>query len=198
MITAQLKKNLPKKTIQIIQNCEFYHNSEIISLILTYELIHGAGFECPSIFKKAKMRKFQSLGIKSDIQEKIISYNDIPPNFEHEKNNIAIDFDGVIHTFNKGWYDGTCYGRPIKDSLSAIKKISKKNKIIIFSSKVKPDRPLVKGRSGYDLVVAWLKKYKFYKYISEITHEKPRAKFYIDDKAIKFNSWKETLKHISY
>ena len=35
-------------------------------------------------------------------------------------------------------------------------------------------------------------------YVSEITHEKPRAKFYIDDKAIEFsNNWKEILTRLS-
>jgi phosphoheptose isomerase len=167
LITAQPKKNLPNKTVQVVQNCQFYHTSEIISLMLTYQLIHQAGFECPSILKKAKMRRFKSLGIKSNVKEKIISYKDVPPSFENEKNNIAIDFDGVIHTFDKGWYDGTCYGKPIKGSLEAIKKIYKKNKIIIFTSKVKPNRPLVNGKTGYELVVNWLKKYKFYKYIQK-------------------------------
>ena len=38
-------------------------------------------------------------------------------------NQIAIDFDGVIHNFNKGWFDGTCYGDPIEGSIEAIKKL---------------------------------------------------------------------------
>ena len=120
----------------------------------------------------------------------------VPPGHEKELKNLAIDFDGVIHTFDKGFHDGTCYGKPIKGSLLAIKKLSKNFKIIIFSSKVKPDRPLVKGKTGMQLVKSWLKKYKVSKYVSEITCEKPRAKYYIDDKAIKFVTWKDTLKKI--
>ena len=77
----------------------------------------------------------------------------------------------MLHNFNKGWYDGTCYGDPIKGSLEAVKKIAKKYKIIIFSSKVRPDRPLVRGKNGYQLVKEWLKKHGYSKYISEITHE---------------------------
>ena len=121
---------------------------------------------------------------------------EVPPGHEKELNNLAIDFDGVIHTFDKGFHDGTCYGKPIKGSLEAIKKLSKNFKIIIFSSKVKRDRPLVNGKTGMQLVKKWLKKYKVLKYIAEITCEKPRAKYYIDDKAIEFTSWSKTLQKI--
>ena len=113
-----------------------------------------------------------------------------------EKSQLGLDFDGVIHKNSKGFHDGTCYGKPIKGSLEAIKKLSKNFKIIIFSSKVKKDRPLVNGKTGMQLVKNWLKKHKVLNYITEITCEKPRAKYYIDDKAIEFKSWAKTLKKI--
>ena len=79
--------------------------------------------------------------------------------------------------------------------MDAVKKISKKYKVIVFSSKVRPDRPLVNGKTGYELVSNWLKKNKYSRYISEITHEKPRANYYIDDKAVLFsNNWNDVLK----
>lgn len=128
----------------------------------------------------------------------MVNFNkDVPPGHEKEINNIAIDFDGVIHTFDKGFHDGTCYGQPIKGVEKALKKISKKYNIIIFSSKVKPDRPLVNNKTGMQLVTEWLEKYDLKKYISEITCEKPRAKYYIDDKAVEFNSWETALDKIS-
>lgn len=118
----------------------------------------------------------------------------VPPGFEEELHNIAIDFDGVVHTFDKGWHDGTCYGEPIEGSLEAIELLSRRYNIIIFSAKVRPDRPLVNGKTGKELVQEWLQKYNVMQYVDDITHEKPRAQFYIDDKAIRFeNNWKEIL-----
>jgi hypothetical protein len=124
------------------------------------------------------------------------STHHVPPGFEDELNNIAIDFDGVIHSFDKGWHDGTCYGEPLPGSLEAIKTLSAKYNIIIFTAKAKKNRPLVNGKTGTQLVQEWLEKYDVMQYINEITSEKPRAKIYIDDNGYRFNSWKNTLRDV--
>ena len=116
---------------------------------------------------------------------------------EEERNNLAIDFDGVIHNFDKGWYDGTCYGEPIEGSIEALKKLSEKYNIIIFTGKALPDRPLVNGKTGKQLITEWMEKYNLLQYIDNITYSKPRAEYYIDDKGIFFNNnWEEILNKI--
>ena len=122
--------------------------------------------------------------------------NETPPGFEKDKKNISIDFDGVIHDWSKGWHDGTCYGEPIKGALEAIKLLSKKYQIIVFTAKCRPDRPPINGKTGKQLVIEWLKKYDLLDYISEVTHEKPRAMIYIDDKGYRFQSWNKTIKYL--
>tara|TARA_R100001509_G_scaffold33554_1_gene17719 strand:+ start:98 stop:1105 length:1008 start_codon:yes stop_codon:yes gene_type:complete len=201
---AQSKeKGVNKKILQVVQNAKYYHTSELLSMALTYELIHGSGFECPSILKKAKERRFEELGIESEVSQKYENFNnklsnkDVPPGMEGQQNNLAIDFDGVIHNFDKGWHDGTCYGDPINGSLDSIKKLAKKYNLIVYSAKVRPDRPLVNGKTGNELVREWLEKHDVLQYIQEITHEKPRAKYYIDDKAIEFtNNWENILERV--
>ena len=109
---------------------------------------------------------------------------------KNENNNqIASDFDGVIHTNSKGYHDGTIYDPPSFGTEDALKQLSKKYKIVIFTCKAKPDRPLINGKSGKELIEEWLLKYNLLHYIHEITCEKPRAKYYIDDKAIHFTNW---------
>lgn len=120
--------------------------------------------------------------------------NNFPPGFEKEAKNIAIDFDGVVHTFDKGFHDGTCYGDPIEGSLESIKELSKKYDIIIFTAKAKPNRPLVNGKTGTELVKIWLEKNNVLQYVKEITAEKPRAFLYIDDKGYRFENWSQTMK----
>jgi hypothetical protein len=122
--------------------------------------------------------------------------NFYPPGFENEIKNIAIDFDGVIHNANKGWGDGTCYGDPLPGAIEAIKQLSNQYTIIIFTAKVKPNRPLVNGKTGIELVKEWFKKYNILDCISEITSEKPRAELYIDDNGYRFENWNDTLNFV--
>jgi hypothetical protein len=118
---------------------------------------------------------------------------DFPPGFAAEVNNLAIDFDGVIHDASKGFFDGTCYGEPLPGSLSAIRDLSEKYRIVIFTAKAKPNRPLVNGKTGTELVSEWLDHHGVLQYIAEITSEKPRAILYIDDNAYRFENWKDAL-----
>tara|TARA_R110001583_G_scaffold3112_1_gene20556 strand:+ start:96 stop:479 length:384 start_codon:yes stop_codon:yes gene_type:complete len=115
---------------------------------------------------------------------------------KNETDTLAIDFDGVIHDHNLGFHDGTVYGNPIPGAIEAIKKLSKKYKIVIFTCKANPKRPLIKGKTGPELIWEWLEKYDLKSCVKDVTYDKINALYYIDDKAISFNNWDSTLKHL--
>jgi ribonucleotide monophosphatase NagD (HAD superfamily) len=115
---------------------------------------------------------------------------------EDEQRTISIDFDGVIHNDSLGWHDGTIYGEPIPGSLESVKKLADNYKLVLFTAKAKPDRPLVDGKTGTELVWEWLEKYGIKDCFYEITAEKPRCLFYVDDKAIRFIDWEKALEDI--
>lgn len=115
---------------------------------------------------------------------------------EQLNNTLCIDFDGVIHDHNLGFHDGTIYGDPIKGSLESLKKLSNKYKIIIFTCKANPNRPLIDGKTGAELVWEWLEKYNVSQYVSKVTAIKPVASAYIDDKAIKFENWEQCMREV--
>jgi hypothetical protein len=119
-----------------------------------------------------------------------------PPEFANEANNLSIDFDGVIHTFDKGFHDGTCYGDPMPGSLESVKELSKSYRIVIFTAKAKPNRPLVNGKTGTELVWEWLEKHGIADCVAEVTSEKPRSFLYIDDNGYRFENWTDTLSYI--
>ena len=180
-------KELPMKIeglTKVLLGADYYHTAEVLTLLLTYELTHGSGNVCPPIGKNnpEDLEKLNWKGNK--IREH--SYPD-------EKINIGIDFDGVIHKCSKGFYDGTVYDDPIEGSYEALEKLSKEYTIIIHTAKAKPDRGLVNGKTGTELVWEWLEKFNMAQFVSKVTAEKPRAVCYIDDKAIGFTSWNKCI-----
>jgi len=109
---------------------------------------------------------------------------------------LVLDFDGVIHKGSKGFHDGTVYDNPVEDTEEALKILSSKYKLVISSCKADPKRPLINGKTGVELIWEWLEKHNFAQYIEDVTHEKVRAKYYIDDKGITFTTWKKILEKL--
>ena len=187
MITSKPpKEKIPNCTI-VELGAEYYHTAEVLTLLLTYQLTHGSGNVCPPIGNN-KPKDLERLNWKGGKIRKH-SYPD-------EQVNIGIDFDGVIHKCSKGYYDGTIYDDPIEGSYEALEKLSKEYTIIINTCKAKPDRGLVNGKTGVELVWEWLEKYDMAKFVSKVTSEKPRACFYIDDKGLRFTDWDSTFKQL--
>ena len=105
------------------------------------------------------------------------------------KNTIAIDFDGVIHKNSKGFHDGTIYDKPIENVKNSLEYLSKSYKLVIYTCKANPNRPLINGETGIDLIWGWLQRWNLHGYIDDVTYTKPNALYYIDDKAIRFINW---------
>lgn len=187
MITSRpINVQVPNLTI-VELGAEYYHTAEVLTLLLTYELTHGSGSVCPPIGKNAP-DELEKLNWKGGKIRKH-SYPD-------EQINIGVDFDGVIHKCSKGYYDGTIYDDPIEGSYEALKKLSEKHTVIVYTCKAKPDRGLVNGKTGTELVWEWLEKHDMAQFVSKVTSEKPRAVAYIDDKNIKFSDWQTCLSEV--
>jgi hypothetical protein len=106
---------------------------------------------------------------------------------------IAVDFDGVLHKNSKGYHDGTIYDEPVEGSKEALEILSRFYSVVIYTCKASEERPLVDGKDGKTLIYEWLDKWDLRKYVSDVTDRKPRALFYIDDKAIRFRNWLDAL-----
>lgn len=181
--SRDLPLEIPNLT-KIILGAEYYHTAEVLTLLLTYQLTHGSGNICPPIGKNSP-EDLTRLNWKGG---KIRKYS-----YPDEKVNIGVDFDGVIHKCSKGYYDGTIYDDPVDGSYEALKLLAEKYTVIVYTCKAKPDRGLVNGKTGTELVWEWLEKYDMSKFVSKVTSEKPRAVAYIDDKSLEFINWDSTL-----
>jgi hypothetical protein len=187
MITAKPINVEIKGLTQVVLGVNYYHTAECLSLLLQYELTHGSGNVCPPIGQNSP-EELEKLNWKGGKIRKH-SYPD-------EQINIGIDFDGVIHKCSKGYYDGTIYDDPIEGSYNALEKLSQKYTLIVYTCKAKPDRGLVNGKTGTQLVWEWLGKHNMSQFISKVTAEKPRAVAYIDDKSIRFDNWDTCIQEL--
>jgi 5'(3')-deoxyribonucleotidase len=117
---------------------------------------------------------------------------------EHKKI-IAIDFDGVIHKYSGGWLDGTIYDIANEGAFRALIKLGKNYKLVIFTTRAATPNQVEQIRE-------WIKEQwknvpdlnrDDLKYLLsiEITNIKPLAFCFIDDRAIRFTNWQDTLNY---
>jgi 5'(3')-deoxyribonucleotidase len=93
------------------------------------------------------------------------------------KKTIALDFDGVIAEYKKGWFDKGIFGQPIDGAKEAIKNLLEQYHVVIFTCR------------HHALVKKWLLLQHFPNL--EVTNIKPGAVQYIDDRSYKFTNWKD-------
>lgn len=104
---------------------------------------------------------------------------------------ICIDFDGVIHNYDRGWQDGAIYGEVVPGFFEWVERVRGKFKLVIYSSRSKDD-------AGVTAMGLWLHDQRN-KWIAaggrrdpvepltiEFALEKPAAFLTIDDRAIQF------------
>jgi hypothetical protein len=90
---------------------------------------------------------------------------------------VAVDFDGPIHAYTRGWQDGRIYDEPTVGALEAIRGLAREFRIVVFTA-----------RTILDPVREWLDEHGFMEYIEDVTNNKPQAQVYIDDRAVYFNA----------
>jgi hypothetical protein len=99
---------------------------------------------------------------------------------------LAIDFDGVIHAYSRGWEGGAIYDEPVPGVAEALALLALDYRLVVFTARdLKPPEAREIG--------LWLYEHGLTQYIAEVTNEKPKAWAYIDDRAIRFESWKQAL-----
>lgn len=133
-------------------------------------------------------------------------------NVTNTKPLIALDFDGVIHQYSKGWQDGSIYDPVVPGFLQWAFKARDHFRLVIYSSRSKDP-------NGIAAMTAWLdeqeRNERWYilikeffvpvgvSYWFEFAHEKPAAFLTIDDRAIQFRGdwsawWLEPQKLLEF
>ena len=112
---------------------------------------------------------------------------------------LCVDFDGVIHSYERGWQDGSIYGAATAGFFPWLAKAKDHFRIVIYSSRSKTPE-------GIEAMRLWLENQECNWLINtaagashdlagnvgsiEFAHEKPPAFLTIDDRAVTFcGSW---------
>ena len=109
------------------------------------------------------------------------------------KKTIALDFDGVIHKYSKGFHDGSCYDEPNEGAEEIIKKLLKQYNVFICS--VRDVHQIQDWMTKHmDITTQIITEDSMFwttPNVIGITNRKLAALAYVDDKGIRFTSWRD-------
>lgn len=110
---------------------------------------------------------------------------------------IAVDFDGVIHSYERGWQDGSVYGDFVPGAVAGLSRLMSRYAVFIHTSR-RPRQAArwIERQSGYGIeCTTRVPRSGFWNqrgYLL-VTRRKLPAIAYIDDRAIRFTSWDQAL-----
>jgi hypothetical protein len=109
--------------------------------------------------------------------------------FDQLARTIAIDFDGVLHPYTNGWTGSVPDDEPPISGVRGFLELLKAQdyRLVVFSTRADH----AEGAAGID---RWLTDWGIRPFFDEITHTKPPAIAYVDDRAVPFiGNWQAVL-----
>lgn len=109
---------------------------------------------------------------------------------------LAVDFDGVVHGYSRGWQDGRIYDPPLPGALDGLRQLMCSEAVFILTSRdvgAVSSWLLERGfsiRTGYDGPF-WNEQG-----VLLVTNHKLPARAYLDDRAVRFTSWPQALRDL--
>lgn len=122
---------------------------------------------------------------------------------------LAVDFDGVIHTYERGWADGSIYGDLMPGAMAGLLRLMDHHAVFVHTTRNAAQvARWIERRSGYaiecttrmhPLLPAWWqwgKRHRFWntRGLLLVTNRKLPATAYLDDRAFAFTTWDAALK----
>lgn len=112
------------------------------------------------------------------------------------KRSLAIDFDGVVHAYRKGWHDGTAYDEPMEGAIEGLRVLMELHPVYIFSTRNAQDiiawfyqhAPMLQVQLIPDTTRGWETMG-----VLGVTNRKLPAAVIVDDRAVRFTNWRDIV-----
>ena len=111
---------------------------------------------------------------------------------------IAVDFDGVIHAYSRGWADGSIYDPPLPGALDGLRTLMAQDAVFIFTSRnteqvanwlfERGEFNITWEPPGESTCEFWNDRDRLL-----VTNRKLPATAYLDDRAVRFADWGQAL-----
>lgn len=111
---------------------------------------------------------------------------------------VAVDFDGVIHAYSKGWQDGSIYDGPLPGAFDGLRSLMERYAVMVHTTRAPaPVGRWIRDRGGIE--TAWhedentLPEFWNDRGVILVARRKLPALAYIDDRAVRFADWPQAL-----
>jgi hypothetical protein len=111
---------------------------------------------------------------------------------------VAVDFDGVIHAYGRGWQDGTIYDEPVPGALDALRTLMADHAVFVHTSRNVDQVAMWLSGHGIDCSRLVDDDREFWNELGRVlvTNRKYPAVAYIDDRAIRFTDWAQAFEDL--
>lgn len=116
---------------------------------------------------------------------------------------VCVDFDGVLHSYERGWADGTIYGDWMPGAVSALSQLMRRYAVVIHTTRSpRQVARWIERQSGCGFECTtrlprrgWLRRPGFWNTqgVLLVTDRKVPAVAYVDDRAVQFTDWNSAL-----
>ncbi|MEU6535544.1 hypothetical protein [Streptomyces sp. NPDC047000] len=106
---------------------------------------------------------------------------------------IAVDFDGVIHTYSRGWCDGSIYDPPMPGALAGLRALMAQDSVFIHTTR--EPAQVARWMSLHGFICRTEHDGPFWNQRGQllVTNRKLAATAYLDDRAVRFTDWNRAL-----
>jgi len=113
---------------------------------------------------------------------------------------IAVDFDGVLHAYSRGWHNGSIYDEPLPGAIDAVRELMTQCAVDVHTTR--DAGPVVAWLTGLGLDAlgeaearanGWAGEFWTDQSWLLVTSRKLPAVAYLDDRAVRFHAWPRAL-----